>query len=84
MKNNSHSMYPPENSDGSISSNWPSRRFDAVLSVFLAFMSVIVGGFGLYMLSKSWQSFPLVLIGILIWGISCVGLRRLTSPKNKE
>lgn len=64
------------NQSGSV---WPSTRVDAIVSVILSYLSVLIGGFGLYMTYRTWQSFPLVLVALVLWGISCVGLKRISS-----
>ena len=74
-------MKSGENNSTSI---WPSARTDAVLSVILAFLSVLVGGFGLYMTSRDFFSFPLVIIGLTFWGVACIGVRRLLSSSDEE
>lgn len=65
-------------------SDWPSVKANAVISVILSYLSVIIGGLGLYtVFFKAWQSFPLVGIAWILWGISCVGLRRLSTPRGE-
>jgi hypothetical protein len=62
-------------------SAWPGVKANAIISMILSYLSVIIGGLGLYALFTAWQSFPLILIAWILWGISCVGLRRLSTPK---
>ena len=59
--------------------NWPSVKVDAVISVILSYLSIIIGGFGIYAIFQAWQSFLIIGIACILWGISCVGLRRLSS-----
>lgn len=58
---------------------WPSPRVDEVVSIVLAFLSVLVGGLGLYLVLRDWNwaASPLVFLGLVMWGVSCFGLRRL-------
>jgi len=51
--------------------------FDIGVSIFLVFLSVLVGGFGIYMLGKSYLNLPYVFFGIILWGGACIGVRRL-------
>lgn len=57
---------------------WPSPKQDVIISNVLVILSVIVGGLGFYFTLLSWHGIPLLGVACLLWGLSCVGLRRLS------
>lgn len=71
---------------GTISQNddWPSPKTDANICTVLTFLSVLLGGLGLYLTSKQWQSFPLILIALILWGVSCIGIRNLVQQTKND
>lgn len=59
-----------------------NRKFEAAISAVLVLVAVLVGSLGLCLTMESWQSSPLIVIAILAWGASCIGLRRLLRGKD--
>ena len=75
---------PVRNSDTPIP-EWLTPKVDAAISIALVYLSIATGGLGLYLVSaKSWQSSPLILIGVILWGVSCVGFRRLLESNHNK
>lgn len=80
---NGHAHEPLFKGDSNMPS-WLTPKVDAAISTLLTYLSMAVGGYGLYSTSQSWHGLPIILIGLLLWGISCVGLRRLIEFHNSN
>lgn len=75
---------PVKNEDSPIP-EWLTPKVDGVISVVLVYLSTILGGLGLYfVVDGSWESSPLILVGLMLWGVSCVGLRRLLESNHQK
>lgn len=71
-------------SDAQIPS-WLTPKVDAALSIALMFISAVVGGYGLHLMtSTTWQSFPMLLVGLFVWSVACSGLRRLLRNQKRK
>lgn len=65
------------NTNADDAEQFKEKHLDALISVGAAFLSMIFGGIGLFTLSVSLKSFPIVIIALILWGFSCAGIGRI-------